>query len=76
MDCIQGLNGKQLPWEGSRLTPKNRRRLGIFKSSVTALLSRDPRQRPSMAHFCYTCNRVLAGSTTVQSSSPFLAAPM
>lgn len=66
MDCIQGLHGKKLPWEAPRLTPQTRRKLGIFKSSVAALLSRDPLQRPSMAHFCYICNRVLSGSTTVQ----------
>ena len=65
MDCIQGLNGKQLPWEGSQLTPKNRRKLGIVRGSLMALLTRDPSQRPSMAQFCDSCDRVLAGSTTV-----------
>jgi hypothetical protein len=66
MDRIQGLNGKELPWEGARLTPTARRQLGIFKNSVMQLLSRDPAERPSMEQFCVTCNSVLAGSTTVE----------
>ena len=66
MDRIEGVNGGQLPWEGISLTPGNRRKLGIFRTSLMALLARDARQRPSMAAFCDTCDRVLAGSTTVQ----------
>ena len=66
MDRIEGMNGQQLPWEGTDLTPAHRRRLGVFKASIVQLLARDPAQRPSMQHFCDSCNRVLAGSTTVQ----------
>jgi hypothetical protein len=69
MDHIQGVNGKRLPWEAGNLTPANRRRLGVFKSSVLMLLSRDPAERPSMERFCEQCNRVLAGSTSVQLNS-------
>lgn len=65
MDRIEGRNGLQLPWDASALTPTNRRKLGIFKQSVTMLLSRDPALRPSMAQFCESCDQVLAGSTTV-----------
>ena len=39
---------------------------GVFRGSVMELLSRDPSQRPSMEHFCELCDRVLAGTTTVQ----------
>jgi hypothetical protein len=66
MDRIQGLKGKELPWEGKGITPAIRRRLGIFKAPIISLLSRDPLERPSMSEFCDTCNRVLAGSTSVQ----------
>jgi serine/threonine protein kinase len=66
MDRIEGLNGKELPWEGKSLTPAIRRRLGVFKVTITSLLSRDPAARPSMNKFCEICNRVLAGSSSVQ----------
>ena len=66
MDRIEGVNGGQLPWEGISLTPGNKRKLGIFRTSLMALLARDAHQRTSMAAFCNTCDRVLAGSTTVQ----------
>ena len=66
MDRIEGVNGQELPWEGACMTPANKRRLGVFRNSLMALLARDPSQRPSMSKFCATCNRVLAGSTTVQ----------
>lgn len=66
MDKIEGVNGKHLPWEGANLTPANRRRLGVFRESVVMLLSRDPAMRPSAEEFCDTCDRVLAGSTSVQ----------
>ena len=65
MDRIEGLNGLTLPWEGD-LTPAVRRQLGIFRGSVLQLLARDPAQRPSMEEFCMSCDRVLAGSTSVQ----------
>jgi hypothetical protein len=66
MDRIEGLNGKELPWEGKGLTPAIRRSLGVFRAPILKLLSRDPAQRPSMSEFCHSCNRVLAGSTSVQ----------
>jgi serine/threonine protein kinase len=66
MDRIEGLNGKQLPWEGQGNTRAIRKRLGIFKAPIISLLSRDPLERPSMAEFCNSCNRVLAGSSSVQ----------
>lgn len=65
MDRIEGRNGLQLPWEGT-LPPTVRRKLGIFRNSIMHLLDRDPSQRPSMADFCMSCDRVLAGSTSVQ----------
>lgn len=70
MDRIEGVNGRELPWEGASFTSREgvnkRRRLGIFKATVSTLLARDPARRPSMKQFCDSCNRVLAGSTTVQ----------
>jgi hypothetical protein len=66
MDRIEGLNGQELPWEGGGITPAIRRRLGIFKTPIISLLSRDPLERPSMSEFCDSCNWVLAGSTSVQ----------
>lgn len=66
MDRIEGVNGMELPWEGTSLTPDNRRQLGIFKATMLTLLSRDPVNRPSMEQFCESCNRVLACSTSVQ----------
>lgn len=65
MDRIQGCNGLHLPWDGS-LSPAVRRQLGIFRESVLALLARDPGKRPSMEQFCVSCDRVLAGSVSVQ----------
>ena len=66
MDSIEGLNGCEMPWEGASLTPGTRRKLGIFRAPLMSLLAREPSQRPSMAEFCTSCDRVLAGSTTVQ----------
>ena len=65
MDRIEGLNGLQMPWEGT-LPPALRRQLGIFKTHVLQLLARDASQRPSMDDFCMACDRALAGSTSVQ----------
>ena len=65
MDAIEGRNGQALPWEGAGLTPVNRRKLGIVRESLMALLVREPSRRPSMATFCDSCDRVLAGSTTI-----------
>lgn len=65
MDRIQGLNGRKLPWEGT-LAPATRRQLGVFKATILKLLARDPEDRPSMTEFCFACDRVLAGSTSVK----------
>lgn len=65
MDRIEGVQGLQLPWEGT-LSPAVRTQLGIFRSSVLKLLARDPDERPSLEEFCVSCDRVLAGTTTVQ----------
>lgn len=65
MDRIEGVNCMKLPWEGA-LLPTVRRQLGVFKDSVLKLLARDPAERPSMEQFCISCDRVLAGSTSVQ----------
>lgn len=55
-----------LPWEGGgSLRADTRRKLGIFQQPVLALLRRDPRDRPSMAAFCDTCNDIVTSSTTV-----------
>lgn len=64
MDEIQGVNGQLLPFEGALLTTKIKRRLGVFKNLVLLLLARNPEDRPTMAQFCASCDRVLAGSTT------------
>jgi hypothetical protein len=66
MDCIEGLNGQELPWEGEGITTVIKRRLGIFKTPTINLLSRNPSERPSMSQFCESCYWVLAGSTSVQ----------
>lgn len=65
MDRIEGVNGLQLPWEGA-LSPAVRTQLGIFRSIVLRLLARNPAERPSLEDFCVSCDRVLAGTTTVQ----------
>ena len=66
MDRIEGMHGLQLPWEDACMTAANRRKMGVFRGCVMELLSRDPSQRPSMEQFCESCDRVLAGTTTVQ----------
>ena len=40
--------------------------MGVFRGILMGLLSRDPALRPSMERFCESCDRVLAGTTTVQ----------
>jgi hypothetical protein len=66
MDRIQGVEGHEpLPWDEQALSAPNRRMLGVFKNSVLSLLCRGPDERPSMEKFCETCDRVLAGTTSV-----------
>ena len=63
MDMIQGVQGKELPWEGASLSFTHRRRLGVFRESVMRLLARDAAQRSSMREFCASCDRLLASNT-------------
>ena len=63
LDHIEGVRGQLMPWEGLRFLPTDKRSLGVFRVDTLKLLHRDPSQRPSMAEFCDTCNRVLAGTT-------------
>ena len=62
MDQVEGRNGHMLPWEGERLTPAIKRKLGIFRVEILRLLDRVPERRPSMVDFCTTCSRILTGS--------------
>lgn len=53
------LKGEQeLPWEGERFRthPTDRRRLGVFRQQVLALLDRQPERRATMAEFCDSCH--------------------
>lgn len=65
IDRIEGMKGHHMPWKGT-LAPAVRRQVGVFKDSVLQLLARDADERPSMAAFCKSCDRVLSGSTTVR----------
>lgn len=68
MDRLQGLNGLQLPWEGT-LSPEVRKQLGIFRGIVLKLLHRDPAKRPSMKEVCVHCDRVFGESSSSNSLS-------
>lgn len=59
MDQLEGVNGEMLPWEGERLTKQINRNLRLFKGTLLQLLSRDPRERPSMSQFYRSCARIL-----------------
>eukprot|EP00892_Ulva_mutabilis_P002845 jgi/Ulvmu1/12561/UM091_0002.1 len=66
---MQQLRGEvELPWEGERFRahPTARRRLGVFRQPVLALLARAPAQRASMAQFCDSCHRLFTSPTTVE----------
>jgi hypothetical protein len=63
MDQVQGKEGSMLPWEGQCMDRETRHKLGVFKKILMDLLQRDPAERKSMADFCGTCNRILAGTT-------------
>ena len=59
------LRGQQeLPWEGERLRsrPDLRKRLGVFKRPVLALLHRDPVKRASMIDFCTACDTLFSSA--------------
>ena len=66
MDRIEGLKGLQLPWEEGSLSREHKRQLGVWRECVVSLLSREAKERPSMAAFCDACNRVLSAASTVQ----------
>eukprot|EP00892_Ulva_mutabilis_P002162 jgi/Ulvmu1/11947/UM082_0026.1 len=53
-----------LPWEAGRITAEARRRLGVFRKPVLALLQRDPAQRASVQHLCDACYAIVSSHTT------------
>eukprot|EP00892_Ulva_mutabilis_P002846 jgi/Ulvmu1/12562/UM091_0003.1 len=69
MEQLQG--SRELPWEGARLRaqPAVRKRLGVFKKPVLALLHRDPGHRASMADFCAACDNLFSSPTTAEDVS-------
>ena len=67
MNEIEGLNGRQLPWEGGNLTADVRSKLGIFRGDILKLLERDPERRLGVGAFCTSCSRILAASSHVDS---------
>lgn len=71
MQVLARLRGEaELPWEGD-LAAKNataRRRLGLFREPVLALLRRDPAQRATLSDFCRTANTVFSSPTTIANS--------
>lgn len=71
MNLIEGIRGRQLPWEGSNFTRYKKRKLGVFRRPVLSLLSRDPAKRPSMARFCEICDGLLDGTGSNMSVAKF-----
>jgi hypothetical protein len=61
MDMIEGIDGKQLPWEGNSLSAWHRKCLGVFRDSLMMLLSRDSTMRPSMEQLYENCEALLTG---------------
>lgn len=61
----QLLAEQELPWEGQRLRsrPAVRKRLGVFKKPVLALLHRNPAQRSSMHDFCAACDSLFSSTS-------------
>eukprot|EP00892_Ulva_mutabilis_P012074 jgi/Ulvmu1/9239/UM005_0339.1 len=60
---MQQLRGEgELPWEGERYRahPTDRRRLGVFRQPVLALLARAPQERATIAQFCSSCERLFS----------------
>lgn len=61
----QQLRGEaELPWEGDRLAPDLRRRLGTLKVPVLGMLHRDPAQRWTCEQFWRALHAVFSGQTT------------
>lgn len=73
------LRGEQeLPWEGERLRsrPDLRKRLGVFKHPVLALLHRDPVRRASMTDFCLACDTLFSSAPLPPSSTQTTPPPL
>ena len=63
MQVMAQLRGEsELPWEGRRFRahPSDRRRLGVFRQPVLALLQRRPERRATMQQFCNSCHRLFS----------------
>jgi hypothetical protein len=58
------LGNEMAPWEDESAGAAVLKPLGYFKKPVLALLSRDPKDRPTMQEFRLACQRVLANSIT------------
>ena len=58
----QLVGNRELPWEGSRLTPSVLKKLGAHKKDVLGLLRRDPEERLTLYQFLNSCSRVLAAT--------------
>lgn len=63
-----------LPWEDGRLTPKDMRRLGVFRKPIMQLLQRDPNHRASALQFCKQMSKIFnataAGSVVGKDAMP------
>lgn len=66
---ILGQDGLKLPWE-LPLPPADKKKIGVFKKGLQALLNRKAAYRPSMHEFGELCDRLLASSTSVPPPSP------
>ena len=53
-----------LPWEGGRLTPEIKARLGNIKTPVLSMLCRDPAQRASCSQLAASLRAVFTGGGT------------
>lgn len=61
----------ELAWEGdlNEKNPTARRRLGLFREPVLALLHRNPEERASLSEFCRTVNSVFSSPTTIAATT-------
>ena len=60
----QLLGEEPLPWEGERLTPDTKRRLGAIKTPVLRMLCRDPTQRASCKELGTSLRAVFSDAVT------------
>lgn len=52
----QLVDGKrELPWDDSRLSARDRKKLGMFRKPILKLLRRDPDARTTAREFCNEC---------------------